>query len=65
MCKNFILKCSEFIQYSFFQHFLLALLQKWGHEGFYEHTDKLAEFYQNKKRDCIIAADKYLKGLNL
>lgn len=45
------------------QQYLLALLQKWGHEGFYEHTDKLAEFYQNKKRDCIAAADKYLKDV--
>ncbi|CAC5367255.1 AADAT [Mytilus coruscus] len=45
------------------QQFLLALLKKWGYEGFYANADKLAAFYESRKYECLEAARNQLKDV--
>lgn len=48
---------------SFCQATVLALLIHWGHEGFIEHTRRVAEFYRIKRDMFEIYAHKHLDGL--
>lgn len=42
---------------------MLALLSKWGLQGFYEHTERVAAFYKDKRDMFERAAHKHLDGL--
>ncbi|XP_061440047.1 kynurenine/alpha-aminoadipate aminotransferase, mitochondrial-like isoform X2 [Rhineura floridana] len=48
---------------TFAQILILQLFNKWGQEGFLQHTDRVAEFYKNQRDTMLSAADKWLKGL--
>lgn len=45
------------------QMIILKLLEKWGMEGFLSHTEKVAEFYQQRRDMMLKAAEKWLTGL--
>jgi len=44
------------------QVFLIKLFEKWGYEGFLQHAEKTATFYEMKRDQCLEAAEKHLKG---
>ena len=44
------------LRWLLFQYFILALLKKWGYDGFLKNTEQ-------KKEECLISAEKYLKGI--
>ena len=41
----------------------MKLFQRWGYDGFLQHTAKTAAFYEMKRDQCLEAAAKNLKGL--
>ncbi|XP_078533800.1 kynurenine/alpha-aminoadipate aminotransferase, mitochondrial-like isoform X4 [Lissotriton helveticus] len=41
----------------------LQLLYQWGHDGFLEHTDRVAEFYRLQRDAILLSADRWLTGL--
>ncbi|XP_071135408.1 kynurenine/alpha-aminoadipate aminotransferase, mitochondrial-like [Mytilus edulis] len=45
------------------QQFLLALLKKWGYEGFFANADKMATFYEKRKYECLEAARNHLQDV--
>ncbi|KAK3602727.1 hypothetical protein CHS0354_017169 [Potamilus streckersoni] len=45
------------------QAILLAVLQHMGHDGFFAHCEKVAEYYRRKRDLCVNFAEKHLKGL--
>ncbi|KAJ3155817.1 hypothetical protein HDU89_005375 [Geranomyces variabilis] len=45
------------------QMLAFALLDKWGKDGFLEHTKRVAGFYEKKRDAFLKAADKRLKGV--
>ena len=40
----------------------LALLRRWGHEGFLAHAARVAAFYHAKRDVFVAAADRHLAG---
>jgi len=44
------------------QVFLIKLFENWGYEGFLQHAEKTATFYEMKRDQCLEAAEKHLKG---
>lgn len=48
---------------TFTQIMVLQLLQQWGEKGFFEHIDRVVEFYRTQRNAMITAADKWLKDL--
>ena len=44
------------------QVLVVELLKAWGEEGFFQHVDKVKEFYQHRRDVMVAAADKHLKG---
>ncbi|KAJ8661436.1 hypothetical protein O0I10_002702 [Lichtheimia ornata] len=40
-----------------------GLLEKWGHQGFYNHVRSVADFYREKRDVFIQCMDKHLQGL--
>ncbi|XP_018415539.1 PREDICTED: kynurenine/alpha-aminoadipate aminotransferase, mitochondrial isoform X2 [Nanorana parkeri] len=48
---------------SFTQIMIHQLLQKWGVEGFLEHTDRVINFYKSQRDVMLASADKWLTGL--
>ena len=45
------------------QAIALTLLEHWGHDGFIQHTTRVAEFYRIKRDMFEIVAHKHLDGL--
>ncbi|XP_071848039.1 kynurenine/alpha-aminoadipate aminotransferase, mitochondrial-like [Apostichopus japonicus] len=45
------------------QMIIFKLLEKWGMDGFLAHSEKVAEFYQQRRDVMLRAADKWLTGL--
>ena len=41
---------------------LMKLLEKWGLDGYIEHCERLAEFYEKRRIQCMEIVDKHLKG---
>merc|ERR1712107_498834 len=39
------------------------LLDQWGHEGFFNHVDKVEQFYKERRDKMVSAAEKHLTGL--
>lgn len=39
-----------------------ALLEKWGHKGFLEHVDRVADFYREKRDEFVECLDRRMKG---
>ncbi|XP_054846278.1 kynurenine/alpha-aminoadipate aminotransferase, mitochondrial [Eublepharis macularius] len=48
---------------TFTQLMISQLLQQWGHKGFFDHVDRVIEFYKTQRDVMLTAADKWLKGL--
>ncbi|KAI8327384.1 pyridoxal phosphate-dependent transferase [Blakeslea trispora] len=38
------------------------LLSQWTHQGFYEHVDRVAQFYREKRDDFVECLDRHMKG---
>lgn len=43
---------------------IFKLLEKWGVNGFISHTEKVAEFYLQRRDAMLKATDKWLTGEN-
>lgn len=39
-----------------------SLLEKWGHKGFFEHVDRVADFYREKRDQFLECLDRRMKG---
>jgi kynurenine/2-aminoadipate aminotransferase len=39
-----------------------SLLEKWGHTGFLEHVDRVADFYRERRNDMVACLDKHMVG---
>lgn len=39
-----------------------SLLEKWGHKGFLEHVDRVADFYKEKRDEMVECLDRYMVG---
>lgn len=39
-----------------------SLLMKWGHKGFLEHADRVADFYREKRDEFVECLDRRMKG---
>ncbi|XP_078533798.1 kynurenine/alpha-aminoadipate aminotransferase, mitochondrial-like isoform X2 [Lissotriton helveticus] len=50
---------------AFTQVMTLQLLYQWGHDGFLEHTDRVAEFYRLQRDAILLSADRWLTDLGL
>ncbi|XP_077209708.1 kynurenine/alpha-aminoadipate aminotransferase, mitochondrial [Paroedura picta] len=48
---------------TFTQLMISQLLQQWGQKGFFDHVDRVIEFYKTQRDVMLSAADKWLKGL--
>nr|XP_056711385.1 kynurenine/alpha-aminoadipate aminotransferase, mitochondrial-like isoform X2 [Euleptes europaea] len=48
---------------TFTQLMIYQLLQQWGQKGFFDHVDRVVEFYRTQRDVMLTAADKWLKGL--
>ncbi|XP_048365760.1 kynurenine/alpha-aminoadipate aminotransferase, mitochondrial isoform X2 [Sphaerodactylus townsendi] len=48
---------------TFTQLMIFQLLQQWGQKGFFDHVDRVIEFYKTQKEVMLTSADKWLKGL--
>lgn len=48
---------------AFTQIMTLQLLQKWGVEGFLQHTESVIQFYMSQRDAMLASADKWLTGL--
>ncbi|KAG2236974.1 pyridoxal phosphate-dependent transferase [Thamnidium elegans] len=44
------------------QAMTLALLQKWGHQGFLDHVTRVADFYAEKRDEFVACLDRRMKG---
>ena len=40
-----------------------AVLSRWGYDGFFQHTDRVAEFYREKRDVFERAMHRHLDGL--
>ncbi|XP_022084401.1 kynurenine/alpha-aminoadipate aminotransferase, mitochondrial-like [Acanthaster planci] len=45
------------------QMLIFKLLEQWGMEGFLNHTDKVAAFYEERRDMIMESADRWLRGL--
>ncbi|XP_033736617.1 kynurenine/alpha-aminoadipate aminotransferase, mitochondrial-like [Pecten maximus] len=57
------LMCSSMQASGLSQMTLAMILKEWGLDGFLDHTDKTAKFYENRCQLCLKAAKKHLTGL--
>lgn len=60
---NLHMQCSVMHASGLSQVFLIKLFENWGYEGFLQHAEKTATFYEMKRDQCLEAAEKHLKGL--
>ncbi len=44
------------------QMLIFRLLEQWGMEGFLNHTDKVATFYEERRNMLMESADRWLRG---
>lgn len=42
---------------------MLQTLEKWGHDGFLDHTEKITDFYKQRREQCLKAIEKHLTGI--
>ncbi|KAF9429111.1 hypothetical protein BGZ76_001798 [Entomortierella beljakovae] len=62
-CMNLITQTSNLQPSSVAQAITYTLLESWGHQGFYDHTLKVASFYKEKCQTFCRLARKHLTGL--
>ncbi|XP_076097795.1 kynurenine/alpha-aminoadipate aminotransferase, mitochondrial-like isoform X1 [Mytilus galloprovincialis] len=60
---NLHMQCSVMHASGLSKVFLIKLFEHWGHDGFLEHAEKTATFYETKRDLCLKSAEKHLKGL--
>ncbi|CAC5372201.1 AADAT [Mytilus coruscus] len=60
---NLHMQCSLMHASGLSKVFLIKLFEHWGHDGFLEHAEKTAAFYEMKRDLCLKSAEKHLKGL--
>lgn len=60
---NLHMQCSVMHASGLSKVFLIKLFEHWGHDGFLEHAEKTAAFYEMKRDLCLKSAEKHLKGL--
>ncbi|KAF8976938.1 hypothetical protein BGZ46_007814 [Entomortierella lignicola] len=62
-CMNLITQTSNLQPSSIAQAITFTLVESWGHQGFYEHTLKVAAFYKERCGKFCELARKHLTGL--
>ncbi|KAF9159054.1 hypothetical protein BGX21_003461 [Mortierella sp. AD011] len=62
-CMNLITMTSNLQPSSVAQAITYTLVESWGHQGFYEHTRKVAAFYKERCEMFCRLARKHLTGL--
>ncbi|KAF9092704.1 hypothetical protein BGX27_001752 [Mortierella sp. AM989] len=62
-CMNLITQTSNLQPSSIAQAITFTLVESWGHQGFYEHTLKVALFYKERCQMFCQFARKHLTGL--